>query len=136
MFTLANIFVGTAWADAAGTVANVSGTATAAAPVASVGSDLMGPQAIVFGIILVIFYFLMIRPQQQKIEQHNALLKKLQRGDQIVTAGGIHGTIHKMDGDDHVMVEIADGVRVKIVRSTITDLVKKPQTAVATDKKS
>jgi preprotein translocase subunit YajC len=75
-------------------------------------------------LIFVVFYFLLIRPQQKKMKTHREMLKALRRGDRVVTAGGILGTIVKVgqDNDPEVAVEIAEGVRVKVLRGTITDI--------------
>lgn len=84
------------------------------------------PMALIF----VVFYFFMIRPQQQKQKQMKAMLEALRRGDRVVTAGGVIGTIAKVDADE-VQVEIADGVRVRVVRNTITTVLTKPQPVAA-----
>jgi preprotein translocase subunit YajC len=76
-----------------------------------------------FVIIIGIFYFLLIRPQQQKQKQLRAQLSELKRGDNIVTAGGLLGTVARVVNDEEVSVEIAEGVRVRVVRSTITGVV-------------
>ena len=81
------------------------------------------PMALIF----VVFYFFMIRPQQQKSKQLKTMLEALRRGDRVVTAGGIIGTVAKIDGDQELTVEIADNVRVKVVRSTITTVLSKPE---------
>lgn len=73
-----------------------------------------------FIIIIGIFYFLLIRPQQQKQKQLKAQLAELRRGDNIVTAGGILGTVARVVNDDEVSIDIAEGVRVRVLRSTIT----------------
>ncbi|GBR00984.1 preprotein translocase subunit YajC [Acetobacter oeni] len=77
------------------------------------------PYVLVFGI----FYFLMIRPQQQKQKQLRESLSKLRRGDRVLTAGGIIGLVRKTDADsDEVELEIAPNVRVQVLRSTITSV--------------
>lgn len=77
-------------------------------------------------LIFVIFYFLLIRPQQKKVKQHRAMLGQIKRGDKILTGGGIIGTVTKVKEEtDEVTVEIADGVRVEILRGTITDVFNK-----------
>jgi len=112
MFDLSSILVGTAMA------------ADVAAPVgeATVVSELMRfmPLALIFAVV----YFLMIRPQQKKLDESMSMMKALKKGDKVVTAAGFIGTITKVDGDDYLMVEIADGVQVKTARSTITGLYK------------
>ena len=80
-------------------------------------------------LIFVVFYFLLIRPQQKKAKEHRATLEALRRGDKVVTGGGIIGTVVRVDGADEVSVEIAEGVRVHVVRSTITNVVAKPDPA-------
>ena len=75
-------------------------------------------------IFIVIFYFLLIRPQQKKAKEHQAMLGKLAAGDEVVTAGGILGKVTDV-GDSFVAVEIADGVRIKVQRFQITQLVPK-----------
>ncbi len=73
-------------------------------------------------LIFVIMYFLLIRPQQKKVKQHKAMVAALRRGDQVVTQGGLIGKISKLKDDTEVEIEIADGVRVRAVRSTISQV--------------
>jgi len=75
-------------------------------------------------LMLVAMYFLLIRPQQKRAKEHQNLLSKLASGDEVVTAGGILGRLTEV-GDAFVTVEIADGVRVKLQKSQITQLVPK-----------
>ncbi len=82
-------------------------------------------------LIFVVFYFLLIRPQQKKAREHRATLDALRRGDRVVTGGGIIGTVVRVDGPDELTVDIAEGVRVRVVRSTITNVVAKPDPAAA-----
>jgi preprotein translocase subunit YajC len=84
-----------------------------------------------FVLILVVFYFFLIRPQQQKAKDHKTMLGALRRGDRVVTGGGIIGTIAKVVSDDEVLVEIADGLRVRVVRSTITGVTAKTEPVAA-----
>jgi len=78
-------------------------------------------------LIFVVFYFLLIRPQQKKMKQHKEMLGQLRRGDRVVTAGGIIGTINKLLNDTEVSVEIAEGVRVRVLRTTITEVMSKTE---------
>jgi preprotein translocase subunit YajC len=78
-------------------------------------------------LIFVVFYFLLIRPQQKRMKEHRAMLSALRRGDRVVTGGGIIGQIVKVSGDDELTVEIADGVRVKILRSTVANVLAKTE---------
>ena len=87
-------------------------------------------------LILVVFYIALIRPQQKRMKEHQSTLSALKKGDQVVTAGGIIGKISKMtDGESTVMVEIASGVEISVVKATITGLVNAPK-AVVLDKKA
>lgn len=82
-------------------------------------------------LIFVVFYFLLIRPQQRKAKDHRATLDALRRGDRVVTGGGIIGTVVRADGADEVSIDIAEGVRVRVVRTTITNVLAKPDPAAA-----
>jgi preprotein translocase subunit YajC len=82
-------------------------------------------------LIFVVFYFLLIRPQQKKAKEHRATLDALRRGDRVVTGGGIIATVARVDSPEEVTVDIADGVRVRVVRSTITNVLAKPDPAAA-----
>ncbi len=72
-------------------------------------------------LIMVIFYFLLIRPQQKRLKQHRAMVESLKKGDKIITNGGIHGTITDVK-DDFLKVEIADGVRIRLQRDAVSSL--------------
>ena len=80
-------------------------------------------------LIFVVFYFLLIRPQQKKMKEHKAMVEAVRRGDRVVTSGGIVGTVTRISGDDELQVEIAEGVRVRVIRSTITTVLGKPEPA-------
>jgi preprotein translocase subunit YajC len=71
-------------------------------------------------LIIVIMYFLILRPQQQKVKQHQAMVKSLRRGDTVVTNGGLVAKVTKVIDDEHI--EIADGVRVRHVRAMVSDV--------------
>src|SRR5580704_17215353 len=73
-------------------------------------------------LIIVIMYFLVLRPQQQKVKQHQSMVKALQRGDTVVTNGGVVAKVTKVVDDDQIEVEIADGVRVRQMRSMISEV--------------
>ncbi len=75
-----------------------------------------------FGIILIIMYFLILRPQQRRAKEHSALIKNVRRGDTIITSGGIVGKISKTTDDNEVEVEIAPNVKVRLLRQMITDV--------------
>jgi preprotein translocase subunit YajC len=82
-------------------------------------------------LIFVVFYFLLIRPQQRKTKDHKAMLDALRRGDRVVTGGGIIGTVARVENPEEVTVDIADGVRVRVLRSTISNVLAKPDPAAA-----
>ena len=69
-------------------------------------------------LIFVIFYFFLIRPQQKKVKEHKAMVEGLKKGDKIVTSGGITGTVERLIDNDKVEVEIADNVKVEIIKAT------------------
>ena len=69
-------------------------------------------------LIFVIFYFFLIRPQQKKVKEHKAMVESLKRGDKVITSGGITGTVERLIDNDKVEVEIADNVKVEIVKAT------------------
>ena len=69
-------------------------------------------------LIFVIFYFFLIRPQQKKVKEHKAMVEGLKRGDKVVTSGGITGRVERLIDNDKVEVEIAENVKVEIVKST------------------
>ena len=69
-------------------------------------------------LIFVIFYFFLIRPQQKKVKEHKIMVENLKRGDKVITVGGIVGTIDRIIDAEKVEVEIADNVKVEIIKST------------------
>jgi len=82
-------------------------------------------------LIFIVFYFLLIRPQQKKAKDQRAMLDALRRGDRVVTGGGILGTVSKVVSPEEVEVDIAPGVRIKVLRSTIASVLAKPDPAAA-----
>ena len=95
----------------------------AAAPAAPNPITSLAPLIFIF----VIFYFLLIRPQQQARKKHVEMVSNVRRGDVVVTAGGIVGKVTKVLEGDEVMVELGDNVSVKVVKSTLSDVRTKPQ---------
>ena len=71
-----------------------------------------------FVLIFIIFYFLLIRPRQKRVKQHKLMVENLKRGDQVVTPGGIVGTVERVMDNDRAEVMIGDNVKVEIIRST------------------
>lgn len=82
-------------------------------------------------LIFAIMYFLLIRPQQKKLKEHKAMVEALRRGDQVLTQGGILGKVIKVGDDGVLEVEIADGVKVKVMRSSISQVMSKTEPAAA-----
>lgn len=90
----------------------------------SSGSSAFFIQILPLLFVFVIFYMLMIRPQQRRMKEHQATIAAVQKGDEVVTAGGVRGKVTKVS-DDEVEVEIAQGVKVKIVKSTLSHVLGK-----------
>ncbi|MEX0282306.1 MAG: preprotein translocase subunit YajC [Arenibacterium sp.] len=80
-------------------------------------------------LIFAIMYFLLIRPQQKKVKEHQAMVEALRRGDQVVTQGGLIGKVTKVKEDGEIEVEIADGVKVRVIKSTIATVMSKTEPA-------
>lgn len=80
-------------------------------------------------LIFVVFYFLLIRPQQRKQKEHKAMLQNLRRGDKIVTMGGLVATITKVINEKELTVEIAEGTRVRLMRDFVGSVVSKTEPA-------
>ena len=80
-------------------------------------------------LIFAIMYFLLIRPQQKKMKEHQKMVAALRRGDQVVTQGGIIGKVSKVKENNEVEIEIAEGVRVRVVQNTITQVISKTEPA-------
>lgn len=104
-------FITDAYAQAAGSAAGAPG--------------LLGGTLLPMLLIIPVFYFLMIRPQQRKAKEHKALIAAVKRGDRVVTIGGILGTVTKVVDTNEVQLEIADGVRIRVLRSSISDVVNR-----------
>jgi preprotein translocase subunit YajC len=84
-------------------------------------------------LIFAIMYFLLIRPQQKKVKDHKAMVEAVRRGDQVITGGGIIGKVSKVKEDGEVEVEIADGVKVRVVKSTISQVLSKTEPAAGSN---
>tara|TARA_A100001011_G_C13670970_1_gene579600 strand:- start:57 stop:341 length:285 start_codon:yes stop_codon:yes gene_type:complete len=78
-------------------------------------------------LIFVIFYFFLIRPQQKRVKDHKIMVENLKRGDEVITSGGIIGIVEKVMEDDRIEVTLSDNVKVQIIKSTITSLLKKEE---------
>jgi preprotein translocase subunit YajC len=73
-------------------------------------------------LIFAIMYFLLIRPQQKKVKEHQQMVENLRRGDQVVTQGGVIGKVVKVKDDNEIEVEIAEGVKVRVVKTTVAQV--------------
>ncbi len=100
--------------------------AQVAAPAAGGGLLI---QLLPFILIFAIIYFLILRPQQKRAKAHRELVSALRRGDAIVTSGGIIGKVAKVIDDHEISVEVAEGIRIKILRSSVTDVRSKSEPA-------
>ena len=78
-------------------------------------------------LIFIIFYFFLIRPQQKRVKDHKTMVESLKRGDEVITSGGIIGTVERVMEDDRIEVLIDENTKVQIIRSTITSLLKKEE---------
>ncbi|MGR3713792.1 MAG: preprotein translocase subunit YajC [Shimia sp.] len=80
-------------------------------------------------LIFAIMYFLLIRPQQKKVKEHQSMVEALRRGDQVVTQGGLIGKVVKVKDENEVEVEVSEGVKVRVVKSTIAQVLSKTEPA-------
>ena len=113
-------------------IASILSVSTLFADGGGAGFDMM--QLIPLALIFVIFYFLILRPQQKKTRAHQEVLKELRRGDRVVTVGGLLGTVDKIINDGEISLEIADKVKVRVVKATVTEVLSKTQPVAETAK--
>ncbi|MDR1361653.1 MAG: preprotein translocase subunit YajC [Holosporaceae bacterium] len=113
-------------AQTTGTSAGTTGGVVEAAPEHNLASSLMLPF-----LILVAFYFLLMRPQQKRETKRRNMVNSLKRGDRVVTAGGILGSIHKIIGEKEVSLEVAEGVRLRMLKSAVGEVLGGEQVVVA-----
>lgn len=83
----------------------------------------MWSTALFFGAMILVFYFMILRPQKKRQDEHKKLMEGLKKGDKIVTASGIHGTISEVEDNNVVLVQIADNVRIRIDKSAVGTVV-------------
>lgn len=83
-------------------------------------------------LIFVVFYFLLIRPQQKRAKQHKDMLTNIRRGDKIVTGGGIIGTVTRVVSDDELAVEIAEGIKIRVQRGLVSGVLSKTEPVAGT----
>ncbi|ARQ03165.1 preprotein translocase subunit YajC [Pseudorhodoplanes sinuspersici] len=86
------------------------------------GDSSMLVSLLPFVLIFVIMYFLILRPQQKRVKQHQEMVKNVRRGDTVVTSGGLIGKVTKVIDDDQLEIELADGVKVRQVRQMVSDV--------------
>ena len=79
-------------------------------------------------LIFVIFYFFLIRPQQKKVKEHKLMVAALNRGDEVVTSGGVIGKVERILGDDKIDLSISENETIQVIQSTIQSLLNKPDT--------
>jgi len=99
------------------------------------GSTDMLVQIAPLALIFVVFYFFLIRPQQQKAKTQRIMLDAIRRGDRVVTGGGFIGTVAKVVNNEEVLVDLAENVRVRVVRSTISQVLARTEPVAAKDGK-
>ena len=104
--------------------ADTTQAATAAQDVAGSPSpeNMMADQFLLLGALFFIFYFILLRPQSQRVKAQKELLSKLAKGQKVITSGGLIGTVAKFEGDHVVILEVAQGVKVRVSRSAITEI--------------
>lgn len=108
--------------------------AAAAAPAGAGAGGLTGT-LVMFGLMFVVFYFLILRPQQKRMKEHQAMLAGLKRGDVVVTNGGLIGKVARVD-DKEIQIELAENTRVRVVRHAIAELRTKSDPVAANDSKA
>jgi preprotein translocase subunit YajC len=97
--------------------------------------DMLNSLIVPTMLIIGIMYFLMIRPQQKRLKEHRDMVASIRRGDTVVTSGGIIGKVAKVD-ENELQVEIADGVKIKVVRTTVSEVRGKGEAAPAAKTKA
>ena len=97
--------------------------------------DMLNSLIVPTMLIIGIMYFLMIRPQQKRLKEHRDMIAAIRRGDTVVTGGGILGKVTKVE-DNELQIEIAEGVRIKILRSTISEVRNKGEPAATAKSKA
>jgi len=116
-----SLVISNAWAqDKAGTTAE---TGVSSHPELS-PEKMMTDNLLVMAALFSIFYFILIRPQQKRLKAHQELVKGLDKNQKVITSGGLIGTITKLEGDDVVVLEVAQGVKVRVARSSISEVFK------------
>jgi preprotein translocase subunit YajC len=97
----------------------------------SPGAGAAMAQLLPLVLIFAIMYFLLIRPQQKKMKDHQAMISAVRRGDKVITGGGIYGTVTKVAEGNEIEVEIASGVKVRVLKTTLSTVLSKGEPASA-----
>ena len=102
-------------------------TAEITAPVAATpeqltSSKMLTDNVLMLAMLFAIFYFILIRPQQKRLKAHKTMMGALAKGNRVITSGGLIGTIIKFEGDNVVVIEIAQGVKVRVAKSAISEV--------------
>jgi preprotein translocase subunit YajC len=108
------MFISKAYAQAAGAGGGMDGLLSNIAPLI---------------LIFVVFYFLLIRPQQRRAREHREMLASVRRGDQVVTGGGFLGKVTKVLNDNEIEIELAEGMRVRALKGTLQNIVSRGEPA-------
>ncbi len=117
------MLISDAYADAPAVTSTATTTPTDPAVTPEAPSPFAGMGVLL--VIPVVLYFMMIRPNQRKIKEYDAMTKALRRGDRVVTGGGIIGVISKIENDEVLVIEIAPEVKVRVMRETISHVITK-----------
>ena len=109
------------------TAPNTTATTGITAPVAPTPDQLTSEKMLMdnllmLGMLFAIFYFILIRPQQKRVKTHKDMLGSLAKGNRVITNGGLIGTVMKFEGDNVVVIEIAQGVKVRVAKSAISEV--------------
>lgn len=119
-------------AHAADAPATTSATLDTSTPPPVSPDRMMMETVAMLGLMFAIFYFILIRPQQKRLREHQAMLKSIHKGTKVITGGGIIGTVVKQESDNILLVEIAKDVRVHVARSSISEVMT-DKTSTAND---
>lgn len=93
-----------------------------AAPADLSADKMLRDNFLLLGALFFIFYFVLIKPQQKRVKLHQEMMKSLKKGDKVLTSGGLIGTIIKFEGDEVIVLEIAQAVRVRVAKSAISEV--------------
>lgn len=98
------------------------GAAPAGTPEQLTANKMLMDNVLMLAMLFAIFYFILIRPQQKRVKTHRDMISALAKGDRVITSGGLIGTITKFEGDNIVVIEVAQGVKVRVAKSAINEV--------------